>query len=470
MFRKRPEGSPRARSRSPTAGARRLRGKRHATALVALAFATSIVPNTGELAAAATGNADKNANEAAHEVQFRSEVGLPSGKAYLRSLHQQEQTTSAGLNRTYGVLLTDAEASALDVRNAHASANVDAVRGYLGESPLFGGLYLDHQANAVVVAVTGESERLTAELRALVPYPNELRITSADTSVAALDAFVQRISDDLLVLQREGVPVTGVGRDERTNSVEVNLTKVTDAAKSAIAARYPDAPLTFVEVPETMTTGEVALDAPPFRGAQYIDNVLNKSCSNGFVARAPGTVGNRYFVISAGHCGTQTWSQAGYPEGTSEQNFFYTGSRTDSMRIPISVAEMSREIFITFGNYRIVTSQQGYRADFVGQVVCGSGYQTEISCGTISTVNTTINYSNPTVTLYVQRISTNDVIPGDSGGSAFNGGMAMGITSGRQDRGGGDIRAIYSHIAEVAPAHGVTIATSCEGGLTPYCR
>jgi hypothetical protein len=438
--------------------------------LAMLTLGVAVLPHVSPVSAdprSSTGSAAKE-----DDTRFRGEVGLRIDKAYLRELREREQAGANDLDRSYGALLTKAEAQELRDRGRIATANAAAVRAFFSESSgLFGGMYLDHHdGGTLVVLVTGEAERLTHDLRTVVPDVARTRIATVAHSVAALDALNQHISGDIAAMQQEGVELTGVGTDERANTVTVDVASLTPSVRDVLARRYRSAPLTVREGPRATTNGLAGRNAPPFRGAQYIDDVLNVTCSNGLIARAPGAIGNRYYVVTAGHCGIRNWTQAGYPEGRSEVNLFYSGSNTDAMRIPISVAEMSREIYLREGNYQIITQSEGYQADYVTQIVCASGYQTEITCGTILERNFTANYADRGVTLYNQRLTTYRTTGGDSGGSVFDLGLAKGIHSGSRTWSDGRKEGIYSQVSEVMSALGLSTATSCEGALTPYCR
>ena len=66
--------------------------------------------------------------------------------------------------------------------------------------------------------------------------------------------------------------------------------------------------------------------------------------------------------------------------------------------------------------------------------VCRSGYASGWRCGTITSTNVTVNYSNGPV--YGLRQSTACLTQGDSGGSWLAGNQAQGVSSGGQLNGG----------------------------------
>jgi streptogrisin C len=76
---------------------------------------------------------------------------------------------------------------------------------------------------------------------------------------------------------------------------------------------------------------------------------------------------------------------------------------------------------------------QGARDSGIGTPVCKSGMTTQLTCGTITNKNVTVNYPQGTVFGLGQHDACAE--PGDSGGSTFStsgGNFAEGMTSGGQ--------------------------------------
>jgi streptogrisin D len=136
--------------------------------------------------------------------------------------------------------------------------------------------------------------------------------------------------------------------------------------------------------------------------------------------------GQPYF-LTAGHCGNavQSWSdqQGGSEIATTDQSKF-PGNDYSIAKYTASTPHPS-EVDLYNGSTQQIT-QAGDAT--VGEHVTRSGSTSQVHDGTVKALNATVNYQEGTVNGLIQT----DVCaePGDSGGALFDGGTALGLTSG----------------------------------------
>ncbi|MEW2623056.1 S1 family peptidase [Streptomyces sp. NPDC048106] len=135
--------------------------------------------------------------------------------------------------------------------------------------------------------------------------------------------------------------------------------------------------------------------------------------------------GQPYF-LTAGHCtaAISTWSDAGgNPIGQNAESHF-PGTDFGLVKYTSDAAHPS-EVDLYDGSTRKIT---GAAEATVGMKVTRSGSTTQVHDGTVTGLDATVNYQEGTVSGLIQT----DVCaePGDSGGSLFSGGDAIGLTSG----------------------------------------
>ncbi|MFE3167168.1 S1 family peptidase [Streptomyces sp. NPDC059224] len=145
-------------------------------------------------------------------------------------------------------------------------------------------------------------------------------------------------------------------------------------------------------------------------------------CSLGFNV----VKGGEPYFLTAGHCtdAISSWSDSsGDVIGTNAQSSF-PGNDFGLVKYTSAVDHPS-EVDLYDGSTQKIT---GAAEATVGMKVTRSGSTTQVHDGTVTGLNATVNYSEGTVSGLIQT----DVCaePGDSGGSLFSGGNAIGLTSG----------------------------------------
>lgn len=180
--------------------------------------------------------------------------------------------------------------------------------------------------------------------------------------------------------------------------------------------------------------------------AYYINN--SARCSVGFSV----TTG----FVSAGHCGTagsSATTDSGESLGSFEASVF--PGDADMSYISTNGATLTGQINGYGGDAIAVT---GSDAAGTGSSICRSGSTTGVHCGTVKSLDATVNYSEGSVT----GLTETDVCaePGDSGGSFYSGSNAQGVTSG----GSGDCTSggttYFQPVNEILSTYGLTLVTA----------
>ena len=279
--------------------------------------------------------------------------------------------------------------------------------------------------------------------------------------------MLERVSSDLLALQAAGLNVRLVALNVAENSIDVSLGSPDDSAEPQLQARYGDA-VRVVGVANPAATDRTN-DGVPFKGGIEIYDT-RFSCTSAFVMRR--STGNTltpfdYFMLTAGHC---------FPRGTTVNHFIYTvgtvvensypgingGSTTDAELIDIAPGTESRQLLRSNpSTYVTMTGQLLNNTDFrAGDPSCRVGKTSGYACGTIVNPDASFTFNDGgSRSLTRQVVASIDACPGDSGGAAYRGTTAMGVTFGRTDglAACGAADQIYSKISEVTRVHRVQV-------------
>jgi streptogrisin C len=180
-------------------------------------------------------------------------------------------------------------------------------------------------------------------------------------------------------------------------------------------------------------------------------------CSLGFNARS----GSARYVITAGHCtnGGGTWSGSGGTIGSVSGSSFPTN---DYGRITVSSSSAVQTGLVDRYNSGSDVRVTGSSAVGNGAAVCRSGSTTGWHCGTVSSTNATVCYSQGCV---YQTFRTNVCAePGDSGGSLVSSPsgstvQAQGMTSGGSGNCSSGGTTYYQKVNEALSAYGLSLVT-----------
>ncbi|UZN02580.1 S1 family peptidase [Cellulomonas sp. S1-8] len=324
------------------------------------------------------------------------------------------------LERDLGV--PRAEAGQRLAFQADAATKVRTLTQALGAT--YAGAWVDPAAGTVHVATTTPTKVRGPMATGVTTVTVERTLAQLESLGATLDAA--------------GLPadVATWYVDVPTNKIVVEAVGDTAAAAALVAAAglpaeavtlaaAPAAPQTFIDV---------------IGGRAYYINSRSR-CSVGFSVQGG--------FVTAGHCGT-TGASTTSPSGTFRGSSF---PGNDYGWVQVASGNTPRGLVDNYsgGTVRVTGSQQAA----VGAYVCRSGSTTGWRCGTVQSYNSTVRYSQGSVSGLIR--TTVCAEPGDSGGSLVAGTQAQGVTSG----GSGNCRSggttYFQPVNEILQAYGLRL-------------
>jgi streptogrisin D len=167
-------------------------------------------------------------------------------------------------------------------------------------------------------------------------------------------------------------------------------------------------------------------------------------CSLGFNVRS----GSTYYFLTAGHCTniSSTWSNGSTTLGTRAGTSF-PGNDYGIVRYTTSSVTISGSV----GSQDITSA--GTPA--VNSTVYRRGSTTGVHSGRVTALNSTVNYSQGTVSGLIR--TTVCAEPGDSGGSLYAGTTALGLTSGGSGNCSSGGTTYFQPVVEPLGAYGVSV-------------
>ncbi|MDT8912728.1 S1 family peptidase [Amycolatopsis sp. PS_44_ISF1] len=271
----------------------------------------------------------------------------------------------------------------------------------------YGGAWFDPAQGKLVVGVTDPAVAEAVHRTGAATAPARISAVALDAAKSAVDASAKA--------KPAPASVSGWGADPRTGSVVVTLQPGAHGADvDAFLARAREAgPVTTVTGPKPQTFSAGTVGGDPY----YING--NTRCSIGFSVNGG--------FVSAGHCGGAGSSVVGW-DGSAMGTFggsSFPGN--DYSIINIGNGWWTAPVVLGWGTVSDVIVR-GSSVAPVGSSICRSGSTSHWHCGTVLTINDTVNYAQGAV-YEVTRTSV-CAEPGDSGGSFITGDQAQGVTSG----------------------------------------
>jgi streptogrisin B len=268
-----------------------------------------------------------------------------------------------------------------------------------------------------------------------------LLVTAALLLPPAVHADPPRASADQLSADSRAVNRSGVGGiawyvDHTADRVVVTADSTVSTAEVATIRRSVGANAAALRVEHSAGVFRPLLS----RGdAIYGDRYR---CSLGFnVVR-----GNRYFFLTAGHCGKVA------------KMWYANAGRTTLIGPTVDYSFPKDDYALVRYDNPSLSHPGGFRAGsaFVGEQVTRTGSTTGTHSGRVTALNVSVRYQGGgRVDGLIQ--TTVCAEPGDSGGPLYDGTRALGITSG----GSGDCKTggttFYQPVREAANAYGVTV-------------
>lgn len=289
----------------------------------------------------------------------------------------------------------------------------------------FAGSWLDESTRTVYAAVTTDDARAAAAEAGAVPV-------SVEHSLADLEAVTARIEasevPDVIPSWWIDVESNDVVVDVVAGGEQTAADFIASLSAPADAVRLQ----TDVAAPETFAT---------IRGgiAYYINNASR--CSVGFAVQGG--------FVTAGHCGVAGDStNYGTFQGSSFPGNDYAWVATPGHTPVGQVSDYAGG----------TVAVKGSTPAAVGATVCRSGSTTGWHCGQVQAYNSTVRYSQGSVSGLIRTSVCAE--PGDSGGSLLAGNQAQGVTSG----GSGDCTSggttYFQPVNEILQTYGLRLLTS----------
>ncbi|HEY0639117.1 MAG TPA: S1 family peptidase [Pseudonocardiaceae bacterium] len=339
-------------------------------------------------------------------------VGVPSAQAADTSGFAPAVAEEAGAGLAAATGLTAAQAAErLATQDARVALG-ERVMAELGDRAA--GMWLDQRAGTVVVDVTDEADAAA--------------VRKAGATARVVERGAAELEAIRVALTRNQPADTSVGVDTAANQIVVRIgPKATGSVLADRAARYGAA----VRVEHTDASFSTFIE-----GGYPIVGASGGRCSLGFITTA--NTG-----LTAGHCtqGIPQWWEGccggGYYGPSIAVNF--PGNDFGLIRNDGGLPTNGGRVYLYNG-----TAQDIWTAanPYVNLYVCKSGSTTGLTCGYVYGVNETVCYAQGCVGGLAR--SNAYAAPGDSGGPWFNGGTAVGLTSG----GGGG----WTYFQPVVPA------------------
>ena len=335
----------------------------------------------------------------------------------------------AATSMLVGGILTASPAQAATPLSADAAATLAS---QLGDHSA--GSYFDQNTGRMIVNVTDAATARRVNAAGAGARLVTHSMATLQNAVSALDAHAK-------------IPGTAWAIDPVTNQVELTVDPTVTGAKlnqlNGVVRQLGDAVHVTHEtgVLSTRIAGGDAIYSGGYR------------CSLGFnVRNSAGT----YYFLTAGHCGNigTTWysnssltTVLGSRSGTS-----FPGNDYAIIRYTNTGISHPGTVDLYNGSSQDIT---GSGNAFVGQAVKRSGSTTGVHSGTVSATGATVNYAEGSVS---GLIKTNVCAEGgDSGGSLFAGGTALGLTSGGSGNCSSGGTTYFQPVTEPLSVYGVSV-------------
>jgi streptogrisin C len=375
-------------------------------------------------------------------------IDLPGGS----SAAQVDATEVSSYQEDFEVSRQTAEES-LEAQEDGAGI-VEALESLQGED--YAGVWFDNESGEFVVPVVpGTDTASISTSLAASDLATDFRTKPVSSSWDELEAAQKRINGALSALIEEGL--VGTSLDPRTNSVVISQAEAANASQRAEIQAAAQGEDVAVEVRESQEQrlgistqacqfGASICDAPMRGGVNIVPNGANRGpggCTAAF--KGIGDVYGNRFVLTAGHCVTETgalkWDSflpapeerkdLGHVDAYSFPNHDYAainanGTYWDKPSWPSEVVYWGVN-----QEYPINNESSSY----VGEYVCHIGQQSGLSCGGVTAMQITepVKDQAGNVLGYVNGLTKFEhicTIPGDSGGPVFTpGNIALGIYS-----------------------------------------
>lgn len=344
----------------------------------------------------------------------------------------------------YGIPLTPAEQTEMEQRSAAEEAAGSIVSQVTQDSPdTYAGLWIDQAGGGLVrVGFTENAEDHLPALRQTYPYPDRLRVFTAEWTLNELQAAAEQVAADDDDLADYGIELNAIRVREDMNAVQVGADAWTEPDRDYMVGRYGDL-LRFAEEESPVpAASRRSWPIPPVFGGLLITSPSGQ-CSTGFTVAKPKNIFEMR-ILTAGHC-ARRGTPFRHKDGREGRSRFIGRVSAKRLQDPFDAAliKPSRRSFGTKrillrpnrpsgkGRYQRITSTGS--PGFIGGVVCFVGYsKPENRCGvSLGSDVEGVGKGQPCAAYAKGR----EVEFGDSGGPVFYARKAYGLVSIRGDEG-----------------------------------
>jgi hypothetical protein len=391
-------------------------------------------------------------------VEARKKFGFRHDEAYVRDLLTRPGSFGAVFGSlTGGHYATPEEVKELEIRLQVQDDALSIMRDARADRD-FAGLYVDRDG-VLHIGFTKSAKEKVQRFHKSAKQPQRIRAFKAAYSLAELEAKKQHILDAAPKLVADGIQISQIAVDVKSNMVRVGVVNL-DAAKSkAIRSRFGPLDIYEGEIEELdlLRSGT----ANPMRAGVRITNQSGGSCTSNWKARD--RTSGELVMLTAGHCAVDVDGTLGGPGtsvyqgvtsslsprkvGVSDQTTWTFPTVTvggwrsgaapvDAMRVPYLSGISSLPWLYAYDNANSGVFSNGEEAPvggadgavIVGTSVCSAGQYSPgqtvggnfKNCGTVSQVNVAQAFSrcsgcSDIFTLQNANVANYIAIPGDSG-------------------------------------------------------
>lgn len=310
--------------------------------------------------------------------------------------------------------------------------------GDIEDVPGFGGVWIDKDQRVTIGATSSDAIEMMAE--ALTTVATQVQFRKVQFTYLDLEAAASRLSRKIANLDYGSRQGAGVSIDTPSNRVLLSLPG--SAAQSSEHPLASEGAEDIVKIvwdsssPEPEVCSTTGPYCDPLRGGVEI-NSTGGSCTAGFYAYSVFDL--KPYMITAGHCPAGTWYST-KPAGSPTPGTYVIGPRHSShigifgdfglVAINNPLGWMPQPWVVVLASahttanheYKIKSDQSSY----VGLSVCKTGATTGTTCGNVTQVGWSGNYSTGEFVGNLARVDYCSA-PGDSGGPVYRLNGAYGI-------------------------------------------
>jgi hypothetical protein len=391
-------------------------------------------------------------------MEARKKFGFRHDEAYVRELLTRPLSFGAVFGPlTGGHYATQEEVKELEIRLQVQDDALRIMRNARSDRD-FSGLYVD-RAGVLHIGFTKSAKEKVRSFHKYAKQPQRIRAFKAAYSLAELEEKKQHILNATPKLASNGIQVSQVAVDIKTNIVRVGVVNLDSAKRAAITSLFGPVDIYEGEIEELDLLRSGTAD--PMRAGVRITNQSGGSCTSNWKAQDRDS--GELVMLTAGHCAVDVDGTLGGPGtsvfqgvqsdlsprkvGVSDQTTwtfptvtslgFRSGAApVDAMRVPYLSSISALPWLYAYDNANSGLFTNGEEAPVggadgavvVGTSVCSAGQYSPgqtvggnfKNCGTVSQVNVAQAFSRcagcmDTFTLQNANVADYIAIPGDSG-------------------------------------------------------